>query len=118
MHHLQGSCARRIAPYSLCCLLFSACSSTSSYPLPAPTEDQLLRALQRMDPYVQSIALKQCTKDPVYHTDMGGTIADLWTCRLTAKIKDQQGQPIDVQLHLGDYNEDGWYIDSITPARH
>lgn len=104
---------------SLCCITLSGCG-TSSQSLPAPTESQLLHALQRMNSAVQSIQLEKCTKDKPYNGGTLGVIDDMWTCRTHVQLNPTNhkviNEYVDVHLHLNEYHEDGWLIDWVDPV--
>jgi hypothetical protein len=105
---------------SLCCLTLGGCGNTPPS-LPAPTEPQLLHALQRMNSAVHSIQLEKCSKDKPYRGDVTmGVIDDMWTCRTHVEIKPKNhaviNEYVDVHLHLNEYHDEGWLIDWVDPV--
>lgn len=101
---------------SLCCIAQSGCGH-SSQSLPAPTEAQLLHALQRMDSTVQSIKLEKCNKDKPYGGGTAGVIDDMWTCRAHVRLDSPEHSVaeayVDVHLHLNEYHAEGWLVDWV-----
>lgn len=110
MHHIQ----LMTVSASLCCFMLSACQP-KAISLPAPTESQLLNALQRMNPSVQSIQLEKCTHQ-LRDAGIQGTL-DLWTCRTHVQIQPKSQRTIheyvDVNMHLVEYHDEGWMIDWV-----